>query len=60
MKLCDVSPGTVLVAGKSGDEYIVRRDDGDRVTAIGPHGLVTVDADELQQNIANGLVRVKS
>ena len=55
----DLSPGTILVAGFTGDHYRVRWNDGDRVALDGPHGSTTaIPTDEIQRDIASGKIGV--
>ena len=56
----DLSPGTVLVAGFTGDVYRVQGSDGDRVVLVGPRGSMGVDHAALQRDIANGKIGLRS
>jgi hypothetical protein len=56
----DLSPGTVLIAGSSGWRYTVTTDGDESVSLRGPHGPQTVPRDELQRDIARGMIRVVS
>ena len=50
--VADLSPGTILVAGFTGDRYRVRWNDGDRVALDGPHGSTTaIPTDELTYEV---------
>lgn len=56
----DVSPGTKLKAGTTGDVYTVQSVSDDHVSARGPTGPVTVDRDELEDDIDDGRIEVLS
>lgn len=60
MEVCDISPGTELVAGSSGWQYTVASVSDGTVTLQGPRGPLTTTEEELQREIAEGNVVVRS
>jgi hypothetical protein len=60
VRVADLSPGTEIVSGSTGWEYTVETLKEETVIVRGPNGPLEVDRDELQKNIANGIVGVRS
>ena len=60
--VADLSPGTVLVAGFTGDHYRVQGvdRDGDRVVLVGPNGSQSSSYAAIQRDIASGKIGVKA
>lgn len=59
MRVADVSPGAVLVAGATGWRYRVTNVEDGTVVARGPRGPLTVAMDDLQRDIARGMIEVR-
>ena len=58
-EVVDLSPGTVLVAGTTGWQYVVVWNDGEQVGVRGPRGMLSpISHSDLQQDIAHGAVGV--
>lgn len=60
MQVSDLSPGTVLVARTTEWEYTVQELTDDEVVAEGPHGVIRVRHEDVQADIADGAIQVKS
>ena len=60
IKIADLSPGSVLIAGTTGWRYRVQAADpeADRVVLRGPHGSISAGYREIQRGIANGRIEV--
>ena len=60
IKIADLSPGSVLVAGTTGWRYRVQAADpeADRVVLRGPNGSLSAGYREIQHGIANGRIKV--
>jgi len=60
VEVADLSPGSVLIAGFTGDRYRVQGvdRDADRVVLVGPHGSQASSYAAIQRDIASGKIGV--
>ena len=60
VEVADLSPGSVLIAGITGDRYRVQGvdRDADRVVLVGPNGSLSAGFSAIQRDIASGKIGV--